>query len=113
LLHNIQTKGAAQNYSTCLNESMHGPLKEAYECQSNGRDVASQILHVDKHQLTAKLLRMCIDHHMNWSQAWAQDSDGGLDPEETDGDDSRVFKGHTYLGSPCKLTTVQNIETDC
>ncbi|KAI6103321.1 hypothetical protein EDD17DRAFT_1778697 [Pisolithus thermaeus] len=93
--------------------SMHGPLKEAYECQSNGRDTASQILCVNKHQLAAKLLRMHIDHHMNWSQVQAQGSDSGLDLEETDGDDPRAFEGHTYLSSPCKPTTMQNIETDC
>ncbi|KAI6097105.1 hypothetical protein EDD16DRAFT_1527753 [Pisolithus croceorrhizus] len=105
-------KPTSGNTYTHPNESMHGPLKEAYECQSNSRDVASQILCVNEHQLAAKLLRMCIDHHMNWSQVQAQGSDGGLDLEETDGDDPRAFEGHTYLGSPCKLTTMQNIETD-
>ncbi|KAI6038298.1 hypothetical protein EDC04DRAFT_2868477 [Pisolithus marmoratus] len=47
LRFNRALKGATQNYSTCLNESMHGPLKEAYEWQSNGRAVASQILCLD------------------------------------------------------------------
>ncbi|KAI6105102.1 hypothetical protein EV401DRAFT_2060642 [Pisolithus croceorrhizus] len=119
----LRFSGALKGYIECVersgldgfthpNESMHGPLKEAYECQSNSRDVASQILCVNEHQLAAKLLRMCIDHHMNWSQVQAQGSDGGLDLEETDGDDPRAFEGHTYLGSPCKLTTMQNIETD-
>ncbi|KAI5981970.1 hypothetical protein EDD15DRAFT_2182044 [Pisolithus albus] len=112
VVRDIRTKGAARNYSTRPNESMHGPLKEAYERRSNGRDVASQLLRVDEHQLAAKLLRMRIDHHLNWSRSQAEDSDGGLDPEETDGDDSGVFKGHAYLGSPCKPTTVQNIEID-
>ncbi|KIK13108.1 hypothetical protein PISMIDRAFT_83897, partial [Pisolithus microcarpus 441] len=56
----IQMKGAMRNYSTCPNESMHGPIKEAYKDQSNGRNVATQILHVDEHKLTAKLLRMHV-----------------------------------------------------
>ncbi|KAI6043238.1 hypothetical protein EDC04DRAFT_2600286 [Pisolithus marmoratus] len=101
---------ALKNYSTCLNESMHGPLKEAYKCQSNGKAVASQFLHVDEHILVAKLLRMHIDHHMNWSQLQAQGLDGDFDPEEPD---NGPFEGHIYLGSPCEPTTVQNIEADC
>ncbi|KAI6028153.1 hypothetical protein EDC04DRAFT_2869153 [Pisolithus marmoratus] len=101
--------GATQNYSTCPNESMHGPLKEAYEWQSNGRAVASQILRVDEHMLAAKLLRTCIDHHMNWSQLQARGLDDDSDLEEPD---NGPFEGHIYLGSPCEPTTVQNIKAD-
>ncbi|KAI6030769.1 hypothetical protein F5J12DRAFT_779833 [Pisolithus orientalis] len=79
---NIWTKGATRNYSTCPNESMHGPIKEAYECQSNGRDFIDQILHMDEHKLAAKLLRMCDDN----------------------------YKNHVYLGSSSKPSTVQDIE---
>ncbi|KAI6032410.1 Sec63 Brl domain-containing protein [Pisolithus marmoratus] len=83
----LKTKGATRNYSMCLNESMHGPLKEAYEHQSNGRAMASQ------------LLRMCIDHHMNWSELQAQGLDGDLDPEEsTDG--PAAFKVQKWIVIP-------------
>ncbi|KAG2103998.1 uncharacterized protein F5147DRAFT_580146, partial [Suillus discolor] len=33
----IRMKGVTCNYSTHPNEKLHGPLKEAYECQSNGK----------------------------------------------------------------------------
>jgi hypothetical protein len=39
-------KGAARNYTTRLNEKLHGPLKEAYERQSNGKKVAEQVSYI-------------------------------------------------------------------
>ncbi|KAG1812984.1 hypothetical protein EV424DRAFT_1326824, partial [Suillus variegatus] len=39
----IQIKGAVCNFSTNPNEKLHGPLKEAYEHQSNGKNVANQV----------------------------------------------------------------------
>lgn len=36
-------KGATRNYSTRPNEKLHGPLKEAYERQSNGKEVTDQV----------------------------------------------------------------------
>ncbi|KAI6106999.1 hypothetical protein EDD16DRAFT_1523448 [Pisolithus croceorrhizus] len=64
---------------------------------------ALKILHVNEHQLAAKLLRMHIDHHMNWSQVQAQVSDGGLDLEETDGDDPRAFEVQKWIIIPPDL----------
>ncbi|KAI6028028.1 hypothetical protein BKA83DRAFT_4123864 [Pisolithus microcarpus] len=73
----------------------------------------ARILHVNKHKLAAKLLRMHINHHLNWSQLHAGGLDCESDPAEADCDDPRMFKGHIYLGSECQLTTVQDIETNC
>ena len=39
----IRLKGVSRNFSTRPNESMHGALREAYDCRSNGRDVAAQV----------------------------------------------------------------------
>ncbi|KAI5989534.1 hypothetical protein EDD15DRAFT_2171237 [Pisolithus albus] len=110
----IRSKGATQNYSTRPNESMHGPLKEAYARRSNGRDMASQacILRVDEHKLAAKLLRMRIDNHTNWSQLQAGGLDRESDAVEDNLDDPGMFEGHIYLGSECQPTTVQDIEAN-
>ncbi|KAI6138798.1 hypothetical protein BKA82DRAFT_4020612 [Pisolithus tinctorius] len=107
--HDIWTKGAARNYSTCPNESMHGPIKEAYKCQSNGRDFTDQILCVDKHKLAAKLLRMHVDNYKIWTQM--QGEPAGTKGEWND-DQSGSFTvfDHVYLGSSSKLSTIQDIE---
>ncbi|KAG2130569.1 hypothetical protein BD769DRAFT_1386961 [Suillus cothurnatus] len=40
---NICMKGVVCNFSTRLNEKQHGPLKQAYLCQTNCKDVANQL----------------------------------------------------------------------
>ena len=126
VVHDIREKGAVRNYSTCPNEKMHGPLKEAYQDRSNGRDVAGQvgnlvklwawmyltlstkILRVNQHILACKLLHTQIDWYDKWHEARRGDDDdnngdSGLEPG---------FEGHCKLGSPCKPTTIQGIEVE-
>ncbi|KIO08105.1 hypothetical protein M404DRAFT_23381 [Pisolithus tinctorius Marx 270] len=43
----IEAKGVTHNFNMKPNEKMHGPLKEAYQKQTNFKDVAQQILNVD------------------------------------------------------------------
>ncbi|KIJ58047.1 hypothetical protein HYDPIDRAFT_103369, partial [Hydnomerulius pinastri MD-312] len=57
VVQDIWNKGAARNYSTCPNEKMHGPLKDAYRDHSNGKDVAVQ---VSNHFV---LLKICSFHY--------------------------------------------------
>ncbi|KAI6035018.1 hypothetical protein F5J12DRAFT_778604 [Pisolithus orientalis] len=59
VVRDICLKGAARNYSTWPNESMHKPIRDAYEHRSNGRDVPAQ---VDHQVLAMKLLRLRVDH---------------------------------------------------
>ncbi|PBK81389.1 hypothetical protein ARMGADRAFT_1039324 [Armillaria gallica] len=47
LFSDIQAKGVTKNYNTKINESMHGPLKKAYQTQTNFKNVAEQILRTD------------------------------------------------------------------
>ncbi|KAG1861216.1 hypothetical protein F4604DRAFT_1929797 [Suillus subluteus] len=61
IVYNIQRKGAAHNYSMHPNEKLHGPLKDTYHHQTNGKDVAGQILHVNHHKFALMLLRECVD----------------------------------------------------
>ena len=106
---------------------MHGPLKEAYQDHSNGRDVAGQvgdlvklwvwvyltlstkIVCVNQHILACKLLRTRIDRYDKWHEARRGD-------DEDDNGDSGLelgFEGHCKLGSLCKPTTIQGIEAEC
>ncbi|KAK0492589.1 hypothetical protein EDD18DRAFT_1108963 [Armillaria luteobubalina] len=49
LFDDIIAKGVTKNYNTKPNECMHGPLKKAYQIQTNFKDVAEQILWIDHH----------------------------------------------------------------
>ncbi|KAG1768464.1 hypothetical protein EV702DRAFT_1181984 [Suillus placidus] len=105
----IESKGVARNYSTRPNEKLHGPLKAAYLSQSNGKDVAKQILRVDHHKCAALLLRGHVDtldeqHHL---QALGDDDALG----DEDHVDHTNHNGHFKLGSPqsCAIT-IQDIE---
>ena len=40
----IREKGAFHNFSTCPNKSEHGPIKCHYLCQTNGKDIADQVI---------------------------------------------------------------------
>ncbi|KIJ59110.1 hypothetical protein HYDPIDRAFT_177922 [Hydnomerulius pinastri MD-312] len=104
LEHDIQNKGAAWNYSTRPNEKLHGPLKSAYQDRSNGRDFTGQILRVDHHKLAAKLLRVRVRNLEEWRESQSEDSDNDS------GDTSAEV--HIKLGSPCKLTLIQELEAD-
>ncbi|KAG1882178.1 hypothetical protein F4604DRAFT_1879586 [Suillus subluteus] len=99
----IRMKGAARNYSTHPNEKLHGPLKEAYECQSNGKDVADQILRIDQRKYAVKLLRVRVD---------TLDEQRSLPDDEAKAGEARpdLFEGHIKLGSPQQPISVQDIE---
>ncbi|KAF9231165.1 hypothetical protein BU15DRAFT_90973 [Melanogaster broomeanus] len=96
VVRDIQSKGAARNYSTRPNEGMHGPLHEAYQRRSNGRDVASQ-QHSSEH-------------------AWTTLNNGSdlklTIPRDSQSDSPAPFEGHTKLGSACKPVSLQHLETD-
>ncbi|KIK98401.1 hypothetical protein PAXRUDRAFT_9570 [Paxillus rubicundulus Ve08.2h10] len=106
VVRDIQSKGTARNYSTRPNEGMHGPLHEAYQRRSNGRDVAGQILRVDHHKLAAILIRARMDNAEQWKRFETED------PEGSQSDSPAPFEGHTKLGSACKPVSLQHLETD-
>ncbi|KAG1765353.1 hypothetical protein EDD22DRAFT_978791 [Suillus occidentalis] len=96
----IQMKGAVCNYSTHLNEKLHGPLKEAYEHQSNGKDVADQILHVDKRTFAVKMLRAHMDVLDNWHTLVEEGDDDDEVPNPV------AFEGYIKLGSTQQPVTL-------
>ncbi|KIK93461.1 hypothetical protein PAXRUDRAFT_12641 [Paxillus rubicundulus Ve08.2h10] len=80
----IRNKGTAWNYSTQPNEKMHGPLKEAYQDRSNGRDVAGQSRN-------------------------GEDSDNSDSNQEPT---LHQLSGHFRLGSPRKPETILELKTN-
>ncbi|KIK94441.1 hypothetical protein PAXRUDRAFT_12044 [Paxillus rubicundulus Ve08.2h10] len=98
----LKSKGVTQNYSTWPNESMHGALREAYNCRTNGRDVVSQmqILRVDQHMLAMKLIRQSF----NSQDIDDEDSTSNLDDETLDNQP-------WTLGLQCKPAPMQSFKT--
>ncbi|KAH0826712.1 hypothetical protein J3R83DRAFT_5109 [Lanmaoa asiatica] len=112
VVRDICNKGAARNYSTRPNEGMHGPLKEAYQLRSNGKDVAGQVLRVDHHRLAMKLIRMRMDHideDLGVEEKGLQDGDeADVEAEPVIGPgDCRNVK----LGSKCPSATLADMES--
>ncbi|KAG0708024.1 hypothetical protein DFH29DRAFT_979603 [Suillus ampliporus] len=94
VVRDIRRKGAAHNYSTCPNEKLHGPLKDIYHHQTNGKDIATQILRVDHHQFALKLLRECVNVVDKHDQLQV------LSNNLPDEDIAVTFNSHVKLGSP-------------
>ncbi|KAI6035879.1 hypothetical protein EDC04DRAFT_2604787 [Pisolithus marmoratus] len=92
--HDIQSKGAICNYSAWPNEKMHGPLKDAYQDHSNGKDIAGQILCVDHHQLAIKLIQVCIDAENEHTNLAASNDAGNNE------DNGGKFEENMKLGAP-------------
>ncbi|TFK60594.1 hypothetical protein BDN72DRAFT_938428, partial [Pluteus cervinus] len=62
LFDDIMNKGVTLNYTTKVNERLHGALKDAYHDRTNFRDVEGQILRIDHYLYTARHIRHKIDH---------------------------------------------------
>ncbi|KAG2033796.1 hypothetical protein BDR03DRAFT_1013936 [Suillus americanus] len=103
----IQMKGTVRNYSTRPNENLHGPLKEAYERQSNGKDVADQILHIDQCKYAVRLLRLHVD---TLGEQCSLPDDEAKAKAKARPD---IFEGHVKLGSPQLPVSIQDIENSC
>ncbi|KAI6139684.1 hypothetical protein BKA82DRAFT_4332162 [Pisolithus tinctorius] len=95
----IRSKGAVRNYSARPNEKMHGPLKDAYQDRSNGKDVAGQILRIDHHRFAIKLIQARIDAE-NERVTHFTDNEDNDEP----------FEGNTRLGAPQQPSTLSGVE---
>ncbi|KAI6140894.1 hypothetical protein BKA82DRAFT_30907 [Pisolithus tinctorius] len=82
------------------NEKMHGPLKDAYQDCSNGKDIAGQILHVDHHQLATKL----IQAHINAENERVNDATNNNEDHNT------VLEGNAKLGTPQQTRSLSDVE---
>ncbi|PBK85351.1 hypothetical protein ARMGADRAFT_1036396 [Armillaria gallica] len=81
MVDNILQKGITLNYNMKPNEKMHGPLKDAYQLQTNFKDVAEQILRVDSWCNAALFIHQQFDLH-----------DKQLKSEETSGNNNDKLK---------------------
>ncbi|KAL0057411.1 hypothetical protein AAF712_015947 [Marasmius tenuissimus] len=90
----IMNKGVARNYTTKINENMHSPLKKSYQLQSNFRDFAPQILHLDHYAYVASIINQCLDHY---DQREALRKTSPLAPQE-----ARALNGSSNLAEADK-----------
>ncbi|KAI6156008.1 hypothetical protein BKA82DRAFT_3967167 [Pisolithus tinctorius] len=103
VVRDIRLKGATCNYSTQPNESMHKPIRDAYEHRSNGRDVPAQVLRVDHQVLATKLLRLHVDH--------LKKSVSGESDPEADAVSEHTSLDHIKLGAHVVATqTLKDLE---
>ncbi|KAK0457561.1 uncharacterized protein EV420DRAFT_1621072 [Desarmillaria tabescens] len=102
LFSDIQGKGVTKNYNTKINESMHGPLKKAYQIQTNFKNVADQILQTDHRYNVAMQIRQKVDR---WKKHTKYKSD--LLNADDDLPEEKHFTIEThkaYLHSPKKTS---------
>ncbi|KAG1800758.1 uncharacterized protein HD556DRAFT_1430154 [Suillus plorans] len=100
----IRAKGAARNFSTRPNKKQHGPLKRAYLCQMNRKDVANQLDHIS---VVSELVRSRISH-LDEDRCKRTMSQGEL--EDNDTLDDQPFLGHLHIGAPQIPVTLAAVE---
>ncbi|KAI5997649.1 hypothetical protein F5J12DRAFT_785111 [Pisolithus orientalis] len=90
--------GAACNYSTWPNESMHKLIQDEYEHCLNGRDIPAQVLWVDHQALATKLLRLHVDY--------LKESVSGESDPEADAVSENTSLDHIKLGAHAITTQI-------
>ncbi|KIO09060.1 hypothetical protein M404DRAFT_22272 [Pisolithus tinctorius Marx 270] len=93
----IKAKGVTHNFNMKLNEKMHGPLKEAYQKQTNFKNVTQQILHIDHLGLMCEHIRCKI---MEYNTYMLTAKATRLGSPEADEPEEEFF--HIKLGSKMK-----------
>ncbi|KAH7903322.1 hypothetical protein BJ138DRAFT_1020830, partial [Hygrophoropsis aurantiaca] len=104
----VLAKGAARNFTTRVNEKHHDPIKKTYKLQTNGKEIAGQVLRIDHETFTGQAIRARID---------ALDEDhrrrilSESEPEDDESDD-RPFdlEQHHHLGAAQKPISLQDLE---
>ncbi|KAG1883635.1 hypothetical protein F4604DRAFT_1920145 [Suillus subluteus] len=104
----IREKGAARNFSTRPNEKQHGPIKCAYKLQTNGKDIANQILRLDHMTFVSGLIRSRIDY-LDEERRKVMLSERELEEEDLD---DQPFGGHIYLGAPQHSLTLLQLDEE-
>ncbi|KAG1842964.1 hypothetical protein F4604DRAFT_1597049 [Suillus subluteus] len=90
------------------NEKHHGPIKRAYKLQTNGKDIANQILRLDHTTFVSVVLHNRINHFDD-EQCKAILSERELETEDLD---DWSFGGHIHLGAPQSAITFAQLEND-
>ncbi|KAG0694025.1 hypothetical protein DFH29DRAFT_985372 [Suillus ampliporus] len=88
IFDDIEAKGASRNYNTKPNEQMHGPLKDSYLNQTNFKNIAEQILHIDHWLHVADDICCCISDFDDYMQSKSEDMDNDLSGDDEGATDS-------------------------
>ncbi|KAI5999437.1 hypothetical protein F5J12DRAFT_906814 [Pisolithus orientalis] len=97
VFNDIKAKGVTHNFNTKPNEKMHGPLKEAYQKQTNFKNVAQQILHINHLGLVCKHIHCKITEYNTYMLTTKATHLGNLEADEPE---EEFF--HIKLGSKMK-----------
>ncbi|KAF7289198.1 hypothetical protein MIND_01381000 [Mycena indigotica] len=89
----ILRKGATKNFGTKIDESMHGPVRDAYHNLTNGKDVAPQILRFVHRSTVATYIREQIEDLDALNAPPKKDNAN----EDSEPDDSELI-GNSVLG---------------
>ncbi|KAK0209611.1 hypothetical protein IW262DRAFT_1468882 [Armillaria fumosa] len=81
-----------------LNEKMHGPLKDAYQMQTNFKDVADQILQINSWRNAASFIQQQIELHDE--QMAQNDENDELEDEDLQAEHSRNVTLHGHHDDP-------------
>ncbi|KAG2110903.1 uncharacterized protein F5147DRAFT_745048 [Suillus discolor] len=85
----------------------NGPLKDTYHHRTNGKDIATQILHIDHDKFALKLLR----EHVNMLDEHCRLQALGDDGPDKDINIPVAFNGHVKLGSPVPHLNILDVES--
>ncbi|KAJ7145390.1 hypothetical protein C8R43DRAFT_890476 [Mycena crocata] len=113
LFDDIENKGAAINFGTKIDESMHGPARSAYLRQTNFKNVAPQILKSDHRRLVSKFIRDQLnDIDGLWQREDGEDEneDQGCKDREDAPEDLQKLSGNVTLGSKQPDVSLQQLE---
>ncbi|KAL4062014.1 hypothetical protein J3A83DRAFT_4364795 [Scleroderma citrinum] len=99
VFNDIKAKGVMCNFNTKPNEKMHGPIKEAYQRQTNFKNIAEQILNIDHWLLTAEYIHCRIEDYDNYTSTMRGD-------EATDGVDNDANEYYFHVWLECQFLQV-------
>ncbi|KAH9486000.1 hypothetical protein JR316_0000063 [Psilocybe cubensis] len=110
IFDDILNKGVTRNYNTKPYEKANGPLKKFYQNHTNFKNVAPQILQVNKMDLVSNIVREGIDLLDVSMEKNTEDA------EERDGLDlpakSKPGNDHIHLGSKLPSITLSELELE-
>ncbi|KAG1771406.1 hypothetical protein EV702DRAFT_977341 [Suillus placidus] len=113
IFDDIEAKGTTRNYNTKPNEQMHGPLKKSYQCRTNFKNFAEQILRIDHWLLVSEDIRCRVedsDEFLRSTSQAAGNADVDVDDPETDNLVPLDGSMHVKIGSTQASLTLEQIE---
>ncbi|KAG2060448.1 hypothetical protein BDR06DRAFT_979328 [Suillus hirtellus] len=112
IFDDIEAKGTTRNYNTKPNEQMHRPLKKLYQCWTNFKDFAKQILQINHWLLVSDDICRRVEDLDNFSRSTSQAGNIDADVDDPATDDPVPLDGfmHVKIGSMQASLTLEQIE---